>query len=68
MLPKLDGVEVCKILKNKRKTWDVPIIMLTALGTIEAIEEAFAAGANDYLLKPFEYSRLLDKAKKFLAN
>ncbi|MFH1282969.1 MAG: response regulator [bacterium] len=66
MLPKLDGIEVCKVLKSKSKLKNVPILMLTSLNAVGDVEKAFQAGANDYLAKPFEYDRLLSKIRKLL--
>ncbi|MBD3272042.1 MAG: response regulator [Elusimicrobia bacterium] len=65
MLSKLDGIETCKILKKDTRTKDIPIIMLTSLSAVGDVEKAFAAGANDYLTKPFEYDRLLGKITKW---
>ena len=66
MLPKIDGFEVCRIVKNDQQTNSTPIIMLTSLSAVGDVEKAFAAGADDYLTKPFEYDRLLKKIRKFL--
>lgn len=66
MMPKLNGFEVCKILKADDKTKAIPIIMLTSLSQVGDIDKAFDAGANDYLTKPFEYDRLLKKIQKYL--
>jgi DNA-binding response OmpR family regulator len=56
-LPILTGIEVCKILKQKKPNF--PIIILTALGTTDDKVEGFDAGADDYLVKPFEMRELL---------
>src|SRR5690606_960265 len=57
ILPKLNGLELCQhIRENKPNT---PIIMLTALGTTDDKIEGFDAGADDYLVKPFEMRELL---------
>ena len=61
MMPGIDGLEVCKILKNKKETFDIPIILLTVRGQINDIEEGFKAGANAYIVKPFSPSRLIEK-------
>ena len=65
-LPKVDGLEVCRILKEDKRTAQIPIIMLTSLDAIGDVEKAFEAGANDYLTKPFEFDRLHGKIKKHL--
>ena len=51
ILPNLNGIELCKLLKSIKP--DMPIIMLTALGTTDDKVEGFDAGADDYLVKPF---------------
>ena len=66
LLPKIDGFEVCKILKGSPDTKKIPIVMLTSLSAVGDIEKAFASGADDYLAKPFEYDRLLKKIKTFV--
>ncbi len=59
-LPVLNGIEVCRII---RETSDVPILMLTALGTLENKVIGLDAGADDYLLKPFEFKELLARIR-----
>ena len=56
MLPGVSGVEVCRRI---RRTSDTPVIMLTALGSVEERIEGLEAGADDYLPKPFEPRELL---------
>lgn len=68
LLPKIDGFEVCKILKSSPKTEKIPILMLTSLSAVGDVEKAFNAGVNDYLTKPFEYDRLLKKIRKLLPS
>jgi two-component system copper resistance phosphate regulon response regulator CusR len=57
MLPGLQGMEVCKKIRESGSM--VPVMMLTALGTIEDKMEGFDLGADDYLVKPFEFKELL---------
>ena len=59
MMPKLDGFEVVRRLRSNRTTSNVPIILLTAKGTIEDKIRGFNAGADDYLVKPFEFQELM---------
>ncbi|MBA3066821.1 response regulator [bacterium] len=66
MMPKLDGYTACKIIREDSKTSKVPIIFLTAKELIGEIEKAFACGADDYVIKPVTWERLLPKIKKFL--
>ena len=62
-LPKLDGVEVARRL---RAADDVPILMLTARDALEARVEGLDAGADDYLVKPFERQELLARLRALL--
>lgn len=54
MMPVMNGLEVCQTLKGNPDTKETPIIMLTAKSQLIDIEDAFRAGADDYLTKPFE--------------
>jgi DNA-binding response OmpR family regulator len=61
ILPKMDGVAICKALRTQNQ--DLPILMLTALGTTDDKVEGFDSGADDYLVKPFEMRELLARIK-----
>jgi CheY-like chemotaxis protein len=65
MIPKINGIEVCRALKKDPRTKDIPIIMLTVMNQVKDLEAAFAAGANDYLNKPFQFAQLLAKIDKY---
>jgi DNA-binding response OmpR family regulator len=62
-LPKLDGMEVARRL---RESDDVPILMLTARDALESRVEGLDAGADDYLVKPFERQELLARMRALL--
>lgn len=68
MLPRLSGFDVCKILRSDPKTAKVKILMVTGLDRGGDVEKAFAAGADDYLIKPFDSDRLIKKVEKVLAG
>ena len=57
-MPKLDGIAVCRVVKENPFTAHIPVLMLTALGTVERKLEGFEAGADDYLPKPFDTREL----------
>jgi two-component system response regulator RpaA len=59
MMPKMDGFEACKRIRANRNSANTPIILLTAKGTIEDKIRGFNAGADDYLVKPFEFQELM---------
>ncbi|HEY73001.1 MAG: DNA-binding response regulator [Chloroflexi bacterium] len=58
MMPNMDGFEVCRRL---REMTEVPIIFLTAKGTLEDIVKGLSLGADDYLVKPFDRSELVGR-------
>ncbi len=63
MMPKRDGYDVAKII---RKESEVPIIFLTALGSIQNELKGFESGGDDYIAKPFEYSVLVARVNSML--
>ncbi|MFA5917145.1 MAG: response regulator transcription factor [Candidatus Gracilibacteria bacterium] len=63
-LPGINGLEICKQIREREK--DVSIIMLTSRGTKEDIIEGLNTGADDYLVKPFEYDELLARMNAIL--
>lgn len=64
ILPKINGIDLCKELKQSLP--NTPIIMLTALGTTDDKVEGFDAGADDYLVKPFELRELYVRIRALL--
>lgn len=68
MMPTMNGIEACQRLKQNPDTKDIPIVMLTAKSQLLDIEEAFRAGADDYLTKPFEPDEISNKIETKLSN
>ncbi len=66
MLPGLSGIEVCKMIRAKPETRDIPIIMLTARSEESERVRGLATGADDYLVKPFSVPELLVRIKTIL--
>ncbi len=66
MLPGIDGLDLCRILKNDYKTTRIPIIMLTAKGEEADIVAGLEIGADDYITKPFSPRVLLARVKVVL--
>ena len=66
MLPGIQGLEVCKILRNKPETASVPIIMLTAKGDEVDKILGLEIGADDYVTKPFSIKELLARIRALL--
>ncbi|HNW56703.1 MAG TPA: response regulator transcription factor [Bacteroidales bacterium] len=64
IIPFVSGLDLCKEFKQKMP--DVPVLLLTALGTTEDKLLGFDAGADDYLVKPFEFRELLARVRVLL--
>ena len=61
ILPGINGVDLCKIIRQAKP--DLPLMMLTALGTTDDKVEGLDAGADDYLVKPFDFRELIARIK-----
>jgi len=66
MMPEMDGYEVCRILKSKPETADIPILFITAKTDDESIVKGFETGGVDYITKPFRPIELLARVKTHL--
>ena len=64
LIPGINGLELCKRLKKLNS--NVPVLMLSALGTIDDKIVGFDSGTDDYLVKPFEFRELLCRIKALL--
>ena len=68
MLPRIDGYEVCEIVRLDPRYRDIKIIFLTAKGREVEIAKGLALGADAYITKPFSNIELVSKVKELLAN
>jgi DNA-binding response OmpR family regulator len=68
MLPRIDGYEVCEIVRLNPEYRDIKIIFLTAKGREVEIAKGLALGANAYITKPFSNTQLVAKVKELLDN
>ena len=67
MMPEMDGIEMCRRLREDERTAEVPVIMVTTRGEPEQVEEAFLAGCTDYVTKPIDKFELIEKVEKYIA-
>jgi len=67
-MPRMDGIAVCRELRAGPRTGDLPIIMLTARAREQDRELAVAAGATDYVVKPFSPRALVERVETVLAR
>jgi CheY-like chemotaxis protein len=65
MMPEMNGFEVCLKLKSNDKTKNIPIIFLSGKDSSTDIEEAYAVGGIDYVVKPFITIELITKVKSY---
>lgn len=68
MLPGADGFWVCEMIKTDVKFAGIPIIILTARSADDDLSVARKCGADDYVVKPFEFEDLLAKIKKMIGD
>ena len=68
MMPAMTGLDVCRALRKHPATADLPIIMLTARAQESDIKAGFAAGADDYVVKPFNLRDLMSRIEAILAR
>ena len=68
MMPELSGLEVCQALRNDPRTAHVPVILLTAKAQSAEVERGLAAGADDYMVKPFSPRELLERVDALLGG
>ena len=66
MMPGLDGLEVCRRLRENEATAEIPILMLTAKDEVRDRVSGLEAGADDYLTKPFSFEELLARVRALL--
>ncbi len=53
MMPEIDGMQLCNLLKENVETTHIPVVLLTAKGNAESIKQGYQYGADDYIVKPF---------------
>jgi len=66
MMPRVDGIQVCKALRGNPRTVNIPVIIISAAQSFDVVVECTKSGANDYIVKPFERHILKEKINKFV--
>ncbi len=67
VMPEMDGIETCRRIKASAAHKDIPIIMVTVRDEIESLKAAFAAGAIDYIAKPYDKVELVTRVAAMLS-
>lgn len=66
IMPQLGGIETLRLLRSINK--DIKVIMVSALDSVDRVKECVKAGANHYILKPFEEPKILEIIKKVVGE
>ncbi len=68
VMPRMDGFEACRRLRQSEQTQDIPIIMVTTRGEAENVEQGYKLGCNDYVTKPIDSLELTTKIESLLGS
>jgi CheY-like chemotaxis protein len=66
VMPKLNGIQACRALKQDPKTKHIPVILVSTRGEAESLEAGYSSGCNDYVTKPVNSAELLGKIRNLL--
>ena len=68
VMPKMNGFEAVKCLRQREETKSVPIVMVTTKAEMESMEAGYESGCSDYVIKPIDSLELLTKVKNLLSE
>lgn len=66
MMPEIDGIQLCRMLRERPETKELPILILSARGDAKSVIQGMEAGATDYILKPIFHHNLVEKVRNLL--
>jgi CheY-like chemotaxis protein len=66
VMPRMNGIQACKALRQDPSTSHIPIILVTTRGEAETMEQGYESGCNDYVTKPVNSAELLGKIRSIL--
>lgn len=67
-MPRMSGIEACKIIKQNPDTKHIPVILLTSRGEESFVRQGYASGCNDYMTKPVNEQKLAGAVKKYVGE
>ena len=67
-LPGMTGVEICRALRADPVLADVPVLLVTGMARSSGVDEGLAAGADDFMMKPFRPAELIDRVSRLLSR
>ena len=68
VMPRMSGLEACKLLRSDPATRHIPIILVTTRGEAQTMEQGYENGCNDYVTKPVNSGELLTKVRNILGT
>ena len=68
VMPRMDGFEVCRRIREREEMRGVPVIMVTTRGELSSVETGYQSGCTDYITKPINGLELLSKVKNYLGE
>lgn len=68
MMPGMDGIELCDVIRHRDDTAQTPVLILSARGDADSVMRGMEAGADDYLPKPILHHDLVAKVRTMLSN
>lgn len=68
LLPQMNGLQLLQALQEKHHLENTRIVMISALGVREVVQQAIDSGANDFLVKPFDMDTIIARAKAVLVQ